>query len=76
MDDLLRARMQRHARQLRQDVEDEVERAEGEHPLDTLLRTMESHGWNADDPMVSLVREAQRIPYPMPRWEARERGLL
>lgn len=49
---------------------------EREHPLDSLLKSMQKHGWQEEDPMVLWVKEAMLVPYPMPRWEARERGLL
>lgn len=62
-------------RRVRQ-VQEAAESMASEHPLDSLLADMREHGWSDDDPMVRWVREAMVVPYPMPRWEAYERGLL
>ena len=63
-------------RRIMRNVHAAAERMADEHPLDTLLRDMLDHGWADDDPMVRWVRQAMKVPYPMPRWEAYERGLL
>jgi hypothetical protein len=75
-DELDGRRMERHLEQMRSDVLDAADRMADQHPLDTLLEMMCEHGWGDDDPMMRLVKEATRVPYPMPRWEAVARGLL
>ena len=75
-DELTRRRVQRHINQLRQRVDEEVDRLYSEHPLDSLYRSMKEHRWSDDDPMVKFVLEAMQVPYPMSRIEAIEKGLL
>lgn len=69
-------RFQKHLDKMHDDILGIADRIAGEHPLDTLLSMMRSHGWGEDDPMVRLAVEATKVPYPMPRWEAVEKGLL
>jgi hypothetical protein len=75
-DDLFEKRLQKGLVRLQERFEEAVETLEDEHPLDTLLRDMLEHHWSEADPMVRMVRDAMKIPYPMTRAEARERGLL